>query len=148
MYKKSTAERRRTIEPKRIREFFTINLIVGDWSGDGHTITENVTISSNCSVDSIRLAYKEGCKILGFDFSETVCREFEDRFVPEEIVEKLAEHGIKVKLDEVIDKYELDTKSYTSLYLQIAKLGNDGFNYYIVSGQTINIGGYGLYELD
>ena len=81
MYKKSTAERRRTIEPKRIREFFTINLIVGDWSGDGHTVTETVTISSNCSVDSIRLAYKEGSEILGFDLSETVCREFEDRLI-------------------------------------------------------------------
>lgn len=57
---------------------YTIELKLGDWSHDGHGITESIYISSNISTLKLKKAYKLGAKILGFDFSEIVARNYED----------------------------------------------------------------------
>lgn len=61
---------------------FKIRLCVGDWSNDGHGIAKDVIISSSLDKNQIEDAYENGTGILGFDFSNTVCVEYEDMELP------------------------------------------------------------------
>lgn len=121
-----------------------INLIVGDWSGDGHEKTEVFIIESNLSPDEIKDAYAKGSKILGFNLIRKVCIEYEDNFIPFSIAKILNSHlntefNIDGQLSLVIPKQWVD------LYLKIVHLGNDSFKYGYIAGVDINIGGYGLF---
>ena len=44
-------------------------LVLGDWSGDGHGISEKVLIESNVSAQEIQEAYKASCKLTGVSFN-------------------------------------------------------------------------------
>lgn len=136
-----------------------INLVLGDWSGDGHSKTETVTILSNLEKKDVAKAYKKGTKKVGFNLTEEVCAEYEDNNISREQVEKLAELGIPK--DAYLDSYDLEqdeedsedgfslwTNGFAELWLRIAQLGNPDFKYEVTTHDSpnINIGGYGMYE--
>ena len=123
---------------------YIVNLIVGDWSLDGHNQTSSVTIESNLSKSEIKEAYKAGTAIVGFDLSSKVCIEYEDYKISEEHLSKLEKCGITVELDDG----DLNAETFALIYLDIAKLGNPDSEFVIVSSKAaINIGGYGLFSL-
>lgn len=131
---------------------FTINLVLGDWSNDGHGWTETVVICSNLDTKSLEKAYKAGAKKAGVDWKNCVAKDYKDNSITIENVDKLAVHGFKIEDvsedDEPEDsKYSLYTNGYTLGWLFVAKLGNPDFRYEIVenSCHNINIGGYGLF---
>lgn len=131
-----------------------ITLVVGDPSGDGHRETDTFTIKTNLSKQELTKAYEKGSKLLGFDFKEHICCEYEDSILPEEELNILL--GKDLILKDIVDDYflqkyknsgilNLDSDSYTNIFLFIVKLGNSEFEYTYEKLPTIDIGGYGLF---
>ena len=128
-----------------------INLVMGDWSGDGHSKTETVTILSNIDKRALEKAYKAGAKKTGVDFENEVAEEYEDNTISAEVVEKLAKHGFKIEdysedEDPSDGTYGLWTDGYSLAWLFVAQVGNPNFKYEVITDDSpnINIGGYGL----
>ena len=46
-----------------------VKLTIGDWSGDGHSQYEEFVFESNKTVEKIRQAYKDSCKLTGLSFN-------------------------------------------------------------------------------
>jgi hypothetical protein len=123
-----------------------VNLIIGDYSGDGHKQMETITIESNLTILEINEAYNKGIEKLGFDFVAECFAEFEDHSIDDSKYRKLIELGMPPDL---INEY-LETDSneeYLFIYLFIVKLGNPEFIYSEVNIPKINVGGYGLFYL-
>lgn len=131
----------------------TIDLVIGDWSGDGHAKTTTVTILSTHSRSALDEAYKLGVKVTGVDLSAEVAHEYEDNVIATEILEKLEAHGLDKK--KVLDDdgfgndeigYGLWPDSFADIWLFIAKVGDPDFRYKRTQKPAgIRIGGYGLY---
>ncbi len=122
-----------------------LELRIGDWSGDGHGITESLFFHVN-SIEEVEGGYAEGCKILGFDFTSEVASDYEDTKVPAHILEKLNEHGLLEDFDtEDWEEFGIDYDQYLKIYLNIVKLGNPNFHIKEHKMQTIDIGGYGFF---
>jgi len=135
-----------------------INLVLGDWSGDGHNQTATVTIRCNLDKKQLEKAYKAGCKKTGVNFADEVASDFEDNTISKEIVEKLAKHVFKIE-DYSEDEqpgespatgevgYSLWTDGYAAAWMFIAKVGNSELEYEEMTDDSpdIHIGGYGLF---
>lgn len=125
-----------------------ICLCVGDTSGDGHCITDNIIILSNLNRDSIMNAYSNGTSLVGFDFSQSVCVNGEDDILELDDAERLMAQGIDIGMLEFEDEYYVfvdGCSSFVNIWLQIVKLGNPDFEHEIVQLPTADIGGYGLF---
>ncbi len=127
---------------------FRICLVVGDWSGDGHDKTTEVTIASNFNEKAIDCAYKRGTKALGFDFSEEVAADYEDTTLSAKHAKAFADKGFSFarwcKNDE---GYVLDATSFVTLWLFVVALGDPSVASVVVTDETptLNVGGYGLF---
>lgn len=130
---------------------YTINLVVGDWSGDGHKQFDYVSINSNVDAETIEDAYKKGTKIVGFDWSKEVASTYEDNEVCSEIVKKLKDHGHPGFYEENDDGtatiYEAD--DFAQTYMFIACVGDPSivWSFVEMTKHQIKIGGYGIYFL-
>jgi hypothetical protein len=145
-----------------------VNLIVGDWSNDGHSKTKTITIESNLSPTEIEQAYQKAITILGFDFCEEVCHSYEDHNISKSHLDILIKNGLQLKLEPksqsifdpkilYLDSYsikefqktgsmDLNANYFATIYLFIITLGNSKFWYEPTdSSNSINIGGYGLF---
>jgi len=152
-------------------------LTVGDWSDDGHGKTSSHTFEHNCP--DLEAAYVAGSLCLNYSeqyyeyySQKTVTRSsldvlahvavaYEDSSIPNEIAERLIQHGILP--DETDGTYDPfyerddddtyrvgDTEGFANLYMLIARLGYQAttgvtFNYRPVKLNEINVGGYGLF---
>lgn len=136
----------------------SINLVIGDWSHDGHEISETVTIKSNLTGPEINDAYEAGTKKVGFNLVEGVACDWQDNSITSQTIDSLKRFGFNP--DDVFGDYEcseLESQGKTSIYrdefvtmyLFIAGLGNLSFQYEIQENHdnTLHIGGYGLYDL-
>jgi hypothetical protein len=121
----------------------TVELVLGDWSDDGHGKTATFVITSNLDGSGIEKAYQAGTKILGFDFSETVCEDYGDTSLPISVLEKLVEHGFDKSTLECEDSLWRD--SFRDIYLFIVKLGEPNFEFSFILLDSLKIGGYGLF---
>lgn len=130
---------------------YNINLVVGDWSCDGHNKFDYIAINSNVDVETIKEAYKKGTKIVGFDWSKEVAAKYEDNTVCAEIVKKLKDHGHEGFYEENDDGtatiYEAD--DFAQTYMFIACIGDPSivWSFTEMKKHQINIGGYGIYFL-
>jgi hypothetical protein len=66
-----------------------INIVMGAPSNDGHGRTDFITIETNFSKEAIVKAYTQGTEILGVDFINSVCAEYEDCQIQFSLLEKL-----------------------------------------------------------
>lgn len=129
------------------------NLTMGDWSYDGHNQTSVKTIVSNLSTKQIEEAYKAGTKIVGFDLTKDVARDYEDTELPSEFADMLRKHGFDVdsEIEKHVDEengFILWIDTFPKIFFFIVKLGNPDFRYAEAEQkQNINIGGYGLFSL-
>ncbi len=127
----------------------TITLTLGDWSRDGHNISDTVCIESNIDAKELQKAYRAGVEKTNVDLTKDIARDYEDGILPEDAFQKLATFGLKDIFDKGIDdKKQLWTDSFAEVWLFIAKQGNAEFAYSLVNRHTsdIKIGGYGLYQ--
>jgi hypothetical protein len=125
-----------------------IDLILGDPSGDGHGKSQTVVINSSLSRGELLAAYQVGRFIVGFDFINEVCKEYEDCRMKREYKTKLLELGFFDFYEDGLeeDTCYLDQELFAQIFLFICKLGDTLFEYQIVeSNSYINIGGYGLF---
>lgn len=129
-----------------------INLIVGDWSGDGHGKTDTVTIKCNLTAKQVEAAYDKGARSSGFDPSSYVCVEYEERKIYEEDLEKLRDLGYDVEahlgITEHDDEVELDVDAFCEIYMFVAYLGDKSIVWEFENplSSNIHVGGYGLFE--
>lgn len=141
----------------------TITLVLGDWSDDGHGKSETIVVGSNLDKDEVFKAYQKGSKKLGFNFIDKIAADYEDNWLSSDKLGKLMEHGITPEkffsndydlkqAKEALENEDgvgLWTDSYAAIFLLIAKLGNETFEYEILPedrSSRINIGGYGLFS--
>lgn len=114
-------------------------LVLGDWSGDGHSMTTRYVIRSTLTVEGIKAAYLKGAAIIGVDVSQEVAGD--DESIDEVSAALFTEAGME------IDPGHLRLENFLELYLFTVKVGEPTFTYEIVPDTTthINIGGYGLF---
>lgn len=125
-----------------------IDLILGDWSGDGHGQSQTVIINSNLRKDELLTAYEAGTKLVGFDLINDVCEEYEDNRMKREYKTKLLDLGFPDFYEDGLeeDTCYLDQELFAQIFLFICKLGNPSFEHEIVESDSfIHIGGYGLF---
>lgn len=139
----------------------TINLVVGDWSDDGHGKTDTITITSNFTMEQIEQAYKDGRGLVGVNLSN-VCNDYEDTLLSYEDWQKLSVAGLIIEnlhMDEysygeavkAITNKEgiyLSPETFARIYMFIADQGSLGLLWNIINDNyhAINIGGYGFYS--
>lgn len=152
-----------------------IEILIGDWSKDGHNICEKYFFRTTRElISSIDEHFKAGCKHFGWksDVLSKHCEGFEENEVPFKIVDTLiryykmdSELEAKLELPELYDynyseqlpdyekggfpKVSLDPESYLFFYRLILIAGNREYldNFEKVSGPSHHIGGYGLFSL-
>lgn len=150
---------------------YSFNLIVGDWSHDGHNQTDSVLVRSNLPHTAVEAAFKEGMSLLGLNPKNRhatylpFCDEYEDSKLPRSIYTILkknqiltgeieSEYSIEYDGGVVLEKAYSgkldmsDSESYAALWLLVAKHGEPALEYEIGEEQSdyINIGGYGLFS--
>ncbi len=123
--------------------------VVGDWSYDGHNQTDNVFMKSKASSsDQIKKAFKKGSKkIFGFDVTEKYCSEYEENYIPKEVLEKL---NIKIDEAEVSEKdgvpiVYIGAKEWVDIYASLANIGDPSLKIEMIACDSLNVGGYGLF---
>jgi len=126
-----------------------INLVVGDWSHDGHGKSSIVTIRSSLTKSEIDNAYFEGSNKVGFSLIEDVGSE-DAAILDREQLDKMEEAGIDTSY---IGYYGSegccinDEDTFVDTYLAIVGLGDDTFEWERVGHEEnhIRIGGYGIF---
>ena len=135
---------KRKINMKENNLKHTINLIVGDYSGDGHDRKEVETILSNLDISSFKKAYVKGSELVGVDIT-SLCEDYDDNHISEEYCKLLKDAGLDFEID---SGYTMCSNDFLGIYLFLVKKGNENFEYeqYNENHDDIYIGGYGLFE--
>lgn len=127
---------------------YQIELIIGDFGGDGHDKRKSIIIYSNLSSKDMQNAYNIGAEKIGVDLINEIAVEYEDTNFSDEKLKKYLKFEIieKMKWDwnDKCDFY-LDIESYIDVYLFTILIGNPNFEYKIQQLDKIDIGGYGLF---
>ena len=124
-----------------------INIVVGDWSGDGHNVTSTFVMKSNFSREEMKAAYEIATEMVGFDITKHLCQEHEDWYISAELVEKFQGFGISLDLEEDFEndeRFEMTPEDFVNLYIKLINLSAQGFEHEMIKGVDVNIGGYGL----
>src|SRR5688572_21393986 len=129
-----------------------ITVVVGDWSQDGHNLTESFTVESNLSKEEVEKAYKKGTKALKVSIAD-LCNDYSDNAIPKLTYNKFV--SLKPSIEELGWKCEEDDKDgirrigpdeFAEMYFVTVKAGNKNFKWTYVKSGHIHIGGYGLFE--
>jgi len=117
-----------------------VKLTIGDWSQDGHNQYDEFVYESNKTVQEIRQAYKDSCKLTGLQFNinedytglnltwqhpeynkRHICTEYEDSSVSDLAKEILKNHGIKL-WEEGEEDYIESVEEFIDILIQFIKL--------------------------
>jgi hypothetical protein len=136
-----------------------INLIVGDDSGDGHSMTKTVTISTDRSSQEIEKLFELVSKKYSLD---NLCSEYEDNLVTNEHFERVYVNLGKDKAIELYgspsdedwdnpDNYgiynQIDHCQFIDIVIGLMNAEDPKANIKLADIPTIAIGGYGLFFL-
>lgn len=125
-----------------------IQLIVGDWSDDGHGKTDSVFVRSNLSVEETKAAFEKGDK--NFKFS-SYCSEYEDSNLPKDLVEKLKPFLTKKELSEIYQEYDqndslsVSSDEFVYFWIAVARSGNPDLKIKVTKVNSITVDGYDLF---
>ncbi len=113
-------------------------LNVGDWSQDGHNQYKQVLVTVNKTVDEIRQAYKDSCKLTGISFNHNedytglklgydspfrIATEYENSVISSEAMEVLSKFGITFEMDEGENEYYIGgVDEFTRIWFQFVTL--------------------------
>lgn len=139
-----------------------VQVVVGDWSNDGHGRTETFFIRSSLNGSELARAHAAGSSIVGFSLKDDVCTGYENSLITKAQLLKLQELGMTYETENRTDDEDLITTDYRdreiepsfyigredffNFYLFIATLGNPEFKYELIKPGKVNIGGYGLFS--
>lgn len=146
----------------------SLTFVLGDWSHDGHGITEMYTVQSNRTLKETEAAYKKGVKKLGFDYANVAAEGYEESYIEYEHLKTMLEKGLT--LEEMFAKndyclkeakhdmktaeepgegqIQLDDAAYIVGWLFVARLGDPDGKWQIAEKEpeVIHAGGYGLFS--
>ena len=127
-----------------------VKLTIGDLSQDGHNQYDEFVYEVNKSVEEIRQAYKDSCKLVGIQFNRNekytgikydwkqsrnyeCCTEYEDSRMRSNIVQKLKAVGFdanKFSLEEVEDEdLYFDVEGFAEMIMAFIKLSIPDLTY-------------------
>jgi len=128
-----------------------VRLTIGDWSGDGHEQSESFVYEVNKSVEEIRQAYKDSCKLTGVQFNHNqnysglpehnkyrtdlhVCTEYESGSMSIAAYKKLKSFGLDAynySIEEVEEEEEcvFDADNFAELIMEFIKLSLPDLTY-------------------
>jgi hypothetical protein len=124
-------------------EIYEITLVIGDWSGDGHEMTQRIAYVTNRPRGAIEKAYRMGTKEIGFDLSEE-CKAYQNDLLEVSRAKTLNDAGWKWKDQVGSALFSMTPEMFADAWMFIAKLGDSNLCYELIKPSTINIGGYGL----
>ena len=111
-----------------------IEFIIGDWSGDGHSISEKIIVISSHSLLDVREAYKKGVLQTGIDLFE-ICNEYEEGTIPKEVI-PLFDH---VEIEEGYeDEIMPSPKEFFQAILKLIRIGNEEIKFEELETQCFN----------
>jgi len=126
-----------------------IQVVMGDWSQDGHNHTETVVIMSDHTAKQMEKAYKAGVKKCKFDIS-SFCEEYEDNTISNKMFLYFFNWGVEMEenYDEDADHQPIGYSDFANIYLKTCEIGDPTFKYVRVdsNASSVNIGGYGLFS--
>lgn len=147
-----------------------MKVILGDWSNDGHGMTEMFVVEIPHMKDRAEVGkfYKKGVEKLGFDLTKEVCREYENPMMRDYHYEILLDDGYvpyefklqESKYDEIPDYSEeedvyITTELFLDIYMHFVSVGyadevgsSKSFYYHVADDdmEQMRIGGYGLFS--
>jgi hypothetical protein len=141
-----------------------INLVVGDWSNDGHSQSDTITISSNLEKADVEKAYKAGAKKLKLDVTKDVATDYEDGALSIKQWKKLAKAGLTLETLYDGSRYDIGIANnaikseeeninlypdvFVNIWIFVVQQGNPDFKFEVSEDDSpnINIGGYGLFS--
>lgn len=130
-----------------------IKYVLGDWSADGHGITDSYILKTNVSSRELEVAINEGQRITGINL-DRLCENYEDSYVPRGVYNYMKAKGIKFDSWQQgdFDAHEvisITSDQYMDLIIALAKEGNSDIQIaYSRDVAVINSGyGYGLFSL-
>lgn len=126
-----------------------IRFELGDWSYDGHNMTESIIVRSNYDTDKIKdLLQKRVTALLGIDFDKE-CEEYEQNTLSEDTFDILNTLGILKAAfpDTTVQQDEgLGAIEFLKIMLATAKYVDQEFEYEVVELPTVYGYGYGLFS--
>lgn len=129
-----------------------IDLVVGDWSSDGHGISSSVPFIANFPLEDVEKFHAQAAKQHGLDFA-TQCEDYEDSCLSEDFLEAaliaFANHPTALSFFQELVKEDGYVKAdeFCFVYMYIAELGQPLLKWQHVEGNpSIAIGGYGLFS--
>jgi hypothetical protein len=138
----------------------TLNLVVGDWSRDGHNQTDSILVSTALTAQDVQDAWRTLERDLkakyNFTLYDNVCSEYEESQLNE--MQVIAFLNMGIDLDSIAENYSenpsdppdyhLGSDSYAELVIELLNKTNPALELKSVPHQynkEINIGGYGLF---
>lgn len=79
---------------------YQFKLVIGDWSGDGHSRSESYLVRSNYPVEQVREAHFLIKEKTGIDI-ERICSEYQDSDIDKNVITKLLSLGFQFEYDDV-----------------------------------------------
>lgn len=127
-------------------EKYKFKVVIGDWSSDGHSKSDEYVFEGNYPVSKLRQAYKDSCRLTGVQFNHNqnytgielgwrerreknqrreICTEYEDDSMGRFAYDTLKKFGLKV--GEYGDSLGID--EFTELILNFIKLSLPDFKW-------------------
>ncbi len=128
----------------------TINIVVGDWSGDGHGKTKTYIFECSHSPKDVQVAYESGATREQHRIINTIATHYDDNVLTENHIATLKELEYDFEMLECFGEFSddakyLNTDEYVDIYWHIVKRGNPEITYNEIKGRNITIGGYGFF---
>jgi len=131
-------------------EMHQINLILGDWSDDGHGKTCTKTVRCNLTLEELQKAYEKGSEIVGFSLCDEVATEYQNSDFDAEYAAMLEKHGCNLlsKCESFKGVYHLDRDLFVRIFMFVCGVGADSkleWEFVTTRKLDFHIGGYGLF---
>lgn len=134
---------------------YTYVLPIGDWSKDGHSQSENITMEMNKSKEEIIDAYHKTTELLNMTFDSNdmigsnpirLINGWEDDKLSREVADILSSHGVNFELfgDYYPEKdcYFLDAEDAAILFMEFVKISLPDLEYKRINNKTPYLFGY------
>jgi hypothetical protein len=121
-------------------------IVIGDWSSDGHEKSDQFTFECNAEEADIKKAYLQAVKRSGISLhrdkdATSICCEYEDNRLNEDVIEKLKEIGVdftEIHLEDE-DGGTIVPEDVARLFFGMVKTQIPGFEYKLIENpKTIN----------
>lgn len=134
--------------------FNMMKLVVGDWSNDGHGMSEFVYFNCNMPEHEVKKAYLEAVAKCGVGLHDprkgedhvAICSEYEERTIPLIYKEQLEKAGVDFSIvggiEEAGSWCDFSEKAIAQIFLQLVKTVRPDFKYEIVNDQVPCINGF------